>query len=107
MLHRHGYGGKRSTKATTGVADYFAVLGIDSFLPPQQQNDINNSDVPSSYCSPPTNSNDDVVPNDSINSTIDNTEENERSSSVQTIQTNNLTSSTAKTPNHQRTLDQL
>ena len=95
MLHRHGYGGKRSTKATTGVADYFAVLGIDSFLPPQQQNDINNSDIPSS---PPSNSNDDsVVPNDNNNN--DNTEEkNERSPSVQTIQTNNLTSSTAKTP---------
>ena len=95
MLHRHGYGGKRSTKATTGVADYFAVLGIDSFLPPQSQNDINNSDVPSS---PPTNSNDDVISNDDINDINDSTEENERSPSVQTIQTNNLTSSTAKTP---------
>jgi len=95
MLHKHGYGGKRSTKATTGVADYFAVLGIDSFLPPQSTNNINNSDIPSS--SPPTNSNDNVVPNNSIN-TNNNNEDNERSSSVQTIQTNNLTSSTAKTP---------
>ena len=96
MLHRHGYGGKRSTKATTGVADYFAVLGIDSFLPPQptNANDNNNSDVPS--FSTHDNS---VVPNEATNnSTNDNTEENERSSSVQTIQTNNLTSSTAKTP---------
>ena len=117
MLHKH----KRSGKTTTGVADYFAVLGIDSFLPspPDSNNDdyesggIATSDdnvgVANNICvslghdeeaasikCTTNNSNQPSIP--ATPSTINNIDEtnyeNERLTSMSTVHADNLSSST-------------
>ncbi|KAL7544101.1 hypothetical protein ACHAXR_013579, partial [Thalassiosira sp. AJA248-18] len=44
MLH-HKHSGKRGSNNKTGVADYFAVLGIDSFIPPDDADENENEKV--------------------------------------------------------------
>ena len=113
MLHKH----KRSGKTTTGVADYFAVLGIDSFLPSNDDDNesggIATSDdnvgVANNICvslghdeeaasikCTTNNSNQPSIP--ATPSTINNIDEtnyeNERLTSMSTVHADNLSSST-------------
>ena len=89
MLSSHK-GGKRG-KTSTGVADYFAVLGIDSFLPPPPSDDGNCSAADEEEIA----NDNDNQPSSHANNSNDNNYE--RSSSMRTEITGNL-SSTSKTP---------